>query len=29
MKSSMALHVTFGAVRDPQEVINDPQLRPE
>jgi crotonobetainyl-CoA:carnitine CoA-transferase CaiB-like acyl-CoA transferase len=20
-------HVTFGAVRDPQEVINDPQLR--
>src|SRR6266480_4775829 len=22
------VHVTFGAVRDPQEVINDPQLRP-
>src|SRR5436189_1442510 len=22
------IHVTFGAVRDPQEVINDPQLRP-
>jgi crotonobetainyl-CoA:carnitine CoA-transferase CaiB-like acyl-CoA transferase len=21
------IHVTFGAVRDPQEVINDPQLR--
>jgi crotonobetainyl-CoA:carnitine CoA-transferase CaiB-like acyl-CoA transferase len=21
------VHVTFGAVRDPQEVINDPQLR--
>ena len=23
----MALHVTFGAVRGPQEVIEDPQLR--
>src|SRR5262249_7850858 len=23
-----SVHVTFGAVRDPQEVINDPQLRP-
>jgi crotonobetainyl-CoA:carnitine CoA-transferase CaiB-like acyl-CoA transferase len=23
-----ALHITFGAVRGPQEVINDPQLRP-
>ncbi len=22
------VHVTFGAVRDPQEVVNDPQLRP-
>jgi len=22
------VHVTFGAVREPQEVINDPQLRP-
>src|SRR5256884_967698 len=22
------VHVTFGAVRDPQEVINDPRLRP-
>ena len=22
------VHVTFGAVRDPQEVISDPQLRP-
>ena len=21
------IHVTFGAVRDPQEVVNDPQLR--
>ena len=21
------VHVTFGAVREPQEVINDPQLR--
>jgi formyl-CoA transferase len=22
------VHVTFGAVRGPQEVVNDPQLRP-